>query len=79
MLISIRAGGELRNLLKPNLDQYTMQIDVQQGVAIGEIINAMGIKKEFVAFVHVKGKIQRFDYIPSDGDVITLQPPVCGG
>jgi hypothetical protein len=79
MLISIRAGGELKNLLKPNLDQYTMQIEVPAGVTIGDILSIMGIKIELVAWVHTKGKIQRLDYVPEDGEIITLQPPVSGG
>lgn len=79
MLISIKAGGELRNLLKPNIGQYTMQIEVPEGVTIREIINTVGIKIELIAFVHTKGKIQRFDYVPRDGDIIILQPPVSGG
>lgn len=79
MFISIRAGGELRNLLKPNIDQYTMQIEVPEGATIREIINKVGIKVALIALVHTKGKIQRFDYVPEDGEIITLQPPVSGG
>jgi molybdopterin converting factor small subunit len=79
MLISIRAGGDLKNLLKPNIDQYTMQIQVPEGVTIREILGIIGIKIELIALTHTKGKIQRLDYVPEDGDVITIQPPVSGG
>lgn len=79
MLILIRAGGELKNLLKPNIDQYTMQIEVPEAVTIRDIIGIIGIKIELIAFAHTKGNIQRFDYVPKDGEIITLQPPVSGG
>jgi hypothetical protein len=79
MLISIRAGGELTKLLKPNIDQYTLQIEVPKGVTIKEIIGIIGIKIELIALAHTKGKIQRFDYVPEDGEIITIQPPVSGG
>jgi hypothetical protein len=79
MLISVRAGGELNRFLKPNIDEYTMQIETPDGVTIGGIIGLLGIDIKLVALVHTRGKVQRFDYVPQDGEVITLQPPVSGG
>jgi sulfur carrier protein ThiS len=79
MLIYLRAGGPLRDLLKPDIDEYTRQIEVPEGLTIREIVNAMGVQPELIAFVHTKGIAKKLDYVPEDGEVITLQPPVSGG
>ena len=79
MLISLRAGGQLRDLLKPNIDDYTKQIEVPEGLTIREIVNIIGIQPDLIAFAHTEGNVKTLDYIPSDGEVITLQPPVSGG
>jgi sulfur carrier protein ThiS len=79
MLIYLRAGGQLRDLLRPNIDDYTRQIEVPEGLTIREIVNTIGIKPELIAFAHTKGNVMKLDYVPRDGEVITLQPPVSGG
>jgi sulfur carrier protein ThiS len=79
MLIYLRAAGQLRDLLRPNIDSYTKQIEVPEGLTIREIVNTIGIQPELIAFAHTKGIIKKLDYIPSEGEVITLQPPVSGG
>ena len=79
MLIYLRAGGQLRDLLRPDVDSYTKQIEVPEGLTIREIVNTIGIQPELIAFAHTKGTIKKLDYIPSEGEVISLQPPVSGG
>lgn len=79
MLIYLRAGGQLRDLLRPNIDYYTQQIEAPEGLTIREIVNTIGIQPELIAFAYTKGNVKKLDYVPRDGEVITLQPPVSGG
>ena len=79
MLIYLRAGGQLRDLLRPDIDSYTKQIEVPEGLTIREIVNTIGIQPELIAFAHTKGTIKKLDYIPSEGEVILFNLLSRGG
>jgi molybdopterin converting factor small subunit len=75
----LRSGGKLRDHLKPDVDQYTRRVEVEDDLTLRQILAALGIPDGLVAFAFADGKLRRLDYRPSDGDVVTLQPPVSGG
>jgi molybdopterin converting factor small subunit len=77
--IYLRSGGKLRDHLKPDVDQYTRRVEVEDDLTLRQILAALGIPDGLVAFAFADGKLRRLDYRPSDGDVVTLQPPVSGG
>jgi hypothetical protein len=79
MVIFLKTGNELRLRLQPDVDYYTRCIETQEGKSIKEILFDLGIDPALVAFIYTKGKIQGLDYIPTEGEHITLQPPVSGG
>jgi len=79
MVIYLKAGGELRMKLQPDVDYYTRRVETEEGKSLKDIIAGLGISPAFVAFALKDGELKRLDYIPSEGDVITLQPPVSGG
>ncbi|UCC39829.1 MAG: hypothetical protein JSV96_18980 [Candidatus Aminicenantes bacterium] len=79
MVIYLKAGSELRLRLKPDVDYYTRRVESEEGKSIKEILADIGVNPAFVAFVYIEGKVKDLDYIPSDGQSITLQPPVSGG
>jgi sulfur carrier protein ThiS len=79
MVIYLKAGSELRERLKPDVDYYTRRIETEDGKTIAEILADMGINAGLVAFVYTSGKVRGLEYIPSDGQSLTLQPPVSGG
>lgn len=79
MTIFLRSGGKLRDKLKPDVDQYTRRVEVVGEKSLREILAEVGVPDSLVAFAFANGKLERLDYHPSDGDVITLQPPVSGG
>ncbi|MGB3862315.1 MAG: hypothetical protein WA915_09530 [Candidatus Aminicenantaceae bacterium] len=78
-MIYLKAGSELRERLKPDIDYYTRRIKTEEGKTIREILADIGITPALVAFVYTLGKVKGLQYIPSDGQSITLQPPVAGG
>jgi sulfur carrier protein ThiS len=79
MVIYLKAGGELRSRLKPDVDHYTRRVEIEEGRNLKEILIGIGINPAFVAFAFKDERVRRLDYVPLDGDIITLQPPVSGG
>ncbi len=79
MVIYLKAGGELRVKLQPDVDEYTRRVETEAGKSLREILDDIGLNPAFVAFAFKDGRLKRLDYIPSEGDIITLQPPVSGG
>jgi len=79
VIIFLRSGGKLRDRLKPDIDQYTKRVEVEGDQSLRDILNEIGVPDSLVAFAFSNGKLERLDYRPVDGDVITLQPPVSGG
>jgi len=79
MTVFIRAGGQLRVRLKPDVDHYTRKVEVDGEKTIGEILKDISLDPAYVALIHVDGKIKDLAFKPSNGQTITLQPPVSGG
>jgi len=79
MVIYLKSGGKLREKLKPDIDQYTRRIEVEEGLSLKEILQKFQIPPEQIAFAYVDEHFKRLDYRPVDGQIITLQPPVSGG
>lgn len=79
MVVFLRAGSELRGRLQPDVDDYTRRVETQPGRSIRDILQDIGLNPALVAFIYVEGKVQKLDYVPSEGQSITLQPPVSGG
>jgi molybdopterin converting factor small subunit len=79
LVVFLRSGGKLRDKLQPDVDQYTKRVEIDGGKSLREILKEIGVPDSLVAFAFANGRLERLDYRPADGDVITLQPPVSGG
>jgi len=79
MTIFLKAGGQLRAMLKPDVDHYTRKIEIDGEKTIGEILRDISLDPRYVALIHVDGKVKDLSFKPSHGQTITLQPPVSGG
>jgi sulfur carrier protein ThiS len=79
MVIFLRAGGQLRGMLKPDVDHYTRKVEIEGQKTVGEILNSIALNPAYVALMYVDGKTIDLSYMPSEGQTITLQPPVSGG
>jgi len=66
-------------MLKPDVDRYTRCVEIDGEKSLKEILALVDIPDTVVAFAFANGKLRHLDYRPSDGDIITLQPPVSGG
>jgi len=79
MTIFLRAGGQLRAMLKPDVDHYTRKVEIDGEKTVGEILKEILLDPAYVALIYVDSKMKDLSYRPSDGQTITLQPPVSGG
>ena len=79
MIVYLRSGGKLHDLLRPDVDRYTRRVDVASGRSIEGILAELGIPLAMVAFAFSGGKVRKLDYVPSEGEIVTLQSPVAGG
>lgn len=79
MVVYLRSGGRLRDRLKPDVDRYTRRVEVDGTPTLRDILAALDIPPALVAFGYSQGAARKLDYRPSDGEEITLQPPVAGG
>jgi sulfur carrier protein ThiS len=77
--IYFKSGGQLREMLKPDIDYYTRKVETLEGQTIREILTEIGVNPQFIAFAYTGGKVKQLDYVPQEGESITLQPPVSGG
>ena len=79
MIVFLKAGGQLRTMLKPDVDHYTRMVEIDGEKTIAEILKFIALDPSYVALIHVNGKMKDLSYKPSEGQTITLQPPVSGG
>ena len=79
MVIYLKSGGKLREKLKPDIDQYTRKVELENAMQLREILSRLDIPADSIAFAFVDGNLKRLDYVPENGQIIILQPPVSGG
>ncbi|MBI4861317.1 MAG: MoaD/ThiS family protein [Candidatus Riflebacteria bacterium] len=78
MQVFLKAGGILKDYLKPDVDAYTRKVQVREGQTLREILADLGLLPH-VAMAFANDKLIALAYVPREGDVITLRPPVQGG
>lgn len=79
MTILIKAGGMLTDYLKPDVDAYTRKVEAAEGLTLRQILESIGVPPGHVAMAFVDFRLINLAYVPKDGDVVTLRPPVQGG
>ncbi len=79
MTVFLTAGGQLRAMIKPDVDHYTRKVEIEGEKTIGEILEHISLNPALVALMYVDGVMKNLSYKPADGQTITLQPPVSGG
>jgi hypothetical protein len=79
VVVFLRAGGPLREMLEPDVDSYTRRVEIDGDKTVAEILKSISLDPAYVALIYIEGKIINLSFKPSDGQTITLQPPVSGG
>ena len=76
--VLIKAGGLLTDYLKPDADAYTRRVEARDGETLRQILESIAVPPGHVAAASANGSLVALDYVPKDGDAITLVPPVQG-
>lgn len=74
MKIKVRLFATLRDGRGKELD-----IEMEEGIVVRKILEVLEIKQEDVALLLVNGRDGSFDAKLSDGDTVSMFPPVGGG
>lgn len=77
MRVSLRTRGYLQQVFPEKKD--TVDVELNGPVSVRGILAGWGIKPDLVMVVLVDGVRQSLDYVPSDGETVTVLPPVAGG
>ncbi len=79
MIVYFQAGGLLKDYIEPDVDAYTRKIELESGLTVKEIMERINLRPALVSLALSGGKIVPLSYVPRDGEVIVLRPPVQGG
>jgi molybdopterin converting factor small subunit len=77
--IFLKVGGMLKERVKTDVDEWTRSVETEPGRTLRQVIEELGLKTVHVAMAFVGARLISLSYVPHDGDVITLRPPVQGG
>ncbi len=79
MIVKIRVFATLRKYL-PDLDLgESVDVNLEQGSTIGQLIEHLGIPEAEIKLVYVNGHYREWDYVLSENDEIGFFSPVGGG
>jgi len=56
-----------------------LEVDVPAPASVREILLGLGVKPELIMLVSSKGETRTKDYVPEDGEEVTLVSPPSGG
>ncbi len=79
MILYLKAGGMLREYLQPDVDAFTRRVECTEGMSLRDILLSIGIRPVHVAMAFSGDRLIPLSHVPSDGETITLRPPVQGG
>ncbi|SFH02760.1 ThiS family protein [Desulfotomaculum arcticum] len=78
MQITLRATGIIREKFPNKQEKIVVMLD--EPLSVQQILtDQLGIDVAGLAAIIVNGQCRRRDYLPVDGDVVTLVPPLGGG
>ncbi len=79
MKIVLKAGGMLADYLKPDPVTHAREVEAGEGQTLRQILESIGVPPGHVAMAFVDSNIVHLLYVPKEGEVVTLRPPVQGG
>jgi molybdopterin converting factor small subunit len=77
--IYLKVGGMLKERLHTDVDEWTRRVETEPGSTLRQVIEGLGLKAVHVAMAFSGDRLVPLSYVPHDGEVITLRPPVQGG
>jgi sulfur carrier protein ThiS len=77
--VIVKLYGTLRKKIEFYDPAKGIEIEIQDGASIGEILAHAGIPESKIGFVTTNGCIVKADKIVTQGDVIKVFQPIFGG
>lgn len=65
--------------MRSSTGRKTFEMEPREGLTVGDVVEAEGLRKSDVHIILVNGSHARFDTVLGDGDRLSLFPPVGGG
>lgn len=84
MRITFKLYASLTQYLPPDARRGNqLMLELSEGRSIAEIIEPFGMPEKLVHLVLINGvyvpPAQRLSFVPRDGDVLAIWPPIAGG
>jgi sulfur carrier protein ThiS len=77
--VELRVFSGLEKYLSHKRFGEPVPVELPEGATLRDLLQKMGIPEEQVFTILVNGRHQSLDYIPGEGDRVSLFPPVGGG
>lgn len=79
MEIEVRLFANLAELLPSGSKNKRAKISVKDGITVGELLEELKIPREATNVIMVNGVHSNKEHRLSDGDVVSVIPPITGG
>jgi len=77
--VEVRLFANLAKLLPPGSQKKRSTINVKKGTTVDELLERLNIPPKITNIIMVNGKHQGRDIELSEGDVLSVFPPIAGG
>jgi len=79
MSITIKLFATIRRYQPQLAPGENLSLEISPCVSVSQILDCLGIPAGAAAITMVNGRVQKPDHVLSDGDVLSVFPPVAGG
>lgn len=79
MTITVKLFATLRSYLPRGSDDYSVQLTVEEGSVVEDIMRKLSIPEDMPTIVLLNGKHSEKDGALKEGDVLSIFPPLAGG
>jgi len=77
--VEVHLTATLRRFLPPGTPGDHVRLDVSPGTTVGQVVHSLRVPDDLERLTVVNGRDAGPDHVLSDGDVLSLFPPLAGG
>ena len=79
MIVTVRFLATFRDFLPRHANRSGLQLDVHERATVQALMKALRVPDELAKIVLVNGQHASEDSFLTDGDIVTVFPPLIGG
>ena len=79
MEIEVRLFATFRDYLPQGSASFSFKKSLDKEMAVSKIAEEIGLPSDVPKIFIVNGNVMTGEYMPHDGDVVSIFPPVAGG